>query len=204
MGQRCEEQLSDGHKEGTVCFLSKLDRPIMLSSNIWTFSGGFFIGITIHCSVWPCSSGRAGWSREGVLNKVIYLYSRASQSVHYWYFQFSSVAQLCPTLCDPMDWAHQASLSSITSQSLLNFMSIELVMLTILSPATLLSSCLQSFPASGSFLMSQLFTSSGQSIGASASISVLPMNINSLAWIAFYMEFCPVHWRCLAAFMTTH
>ena len=39
------------------------------------------------------------------------------------------------------------------------------------------SSCLQSFPASGSFLMSQFFTSGGQHIEASASISVLPMNI---------------------------
>ena len=39
------------------------------------------------------------------------------------------------------------------------------------------SSCLQSFPVSGSFLMSQLFASGGQSIGASASASVLPMNI---------------------------
>ena len=38
------------------------------------------------------------------------------------------------------------------------------------------SSCLQSFPASGSFPMSQLFTSGGQSIGLSASTSVLPMN----------------------------
>ena len=38
-------------------------------------------------------------------------------------------------------------------------------------------SCLQSFPASGSFPMSQIFTSDGQSIGASASASVLPMNI---------------------------
>ena len=41
----------------------------------------------------------------------------------------------------------------------------------------LFSSCLQSFPASGSFPMSQFFTSGGQSIGVSASISVLPMNI---------------------------
>ena len=41
-------------------------------------------------------------------------------------------------------------------------------------------SCLQSFPASGSFLMSQFFTSGGQSIGVSASASVLPMNIQ--AW----------------------
>ena len=38
------------------------------------------------------------------------------------------------------------------------------------------SSCLQSFPASGSFQMSQFFTSDGQSIGVSASTSVLPMN----------------------------
>ena len=44
---------------------------------------------------------------------------------------------------------------------------------TILSPATLFSFCLQSFPASASFPMSQLFASGGQSIGASASASVL-------------------------------
>ena len=40
-----------------------------------------------------------------------------------------------------------------------------------------LSSCLQSFPASGSFPMRQFFASGGQSIGVSASVSVLPMNI---------------------------
>ena len=39
------------------------------------------------------------------------------------------------------------------------------------------SSCLQSFPASGSFLMSQFFAQGGQSIRVSASASVLPMNI---------------------------
>ena len=39
------------------------------------------------------------------------------------------------------------------------------------------SSCLQSFPASGSFPMTQFFASGGQSIGVTASISVLPMNI---------------------------
>ena len=48
--------------------------------------------------------------------------------------------------------------------------------LTISSSVIPLSSCLQSFPASGSFQMSQFFTSGGQSIGASA--SVLPMNIH--------------------------
>ena len=47
---------------------------------------------------------------------------------------------------------------------------------TISSSVIPFSSCLQSFPASGSFPMSQFFTSGGQSIGASASVSVLPMN----------------------------
>ena len=47
--------------------------------------------------------------------------------------------------------------------------------LTISSSAALFCFCLKSFPASGSFPVSQLFTSSGQSIGASA--SVLPVNI---------------------------
>ena len=47
------------------------------------------------------------------------------------------------------------------------------------------SSCLQSFPESGSFLMSRFFTSGGQSIGASALASVLPVNIQDwfpLGW----------------------
>ena len=48
---------------------------------------------------------------------------------------------------------------------------------TISSPVTPFSSCPQSFPASGSFPVSQLFTSGCQNIGASASASVLPMNI---------------------------
>ena len=47
----------------------------------------------------------------------------------------------------------------------------------ISSSSTLFSSCPLSFPASGSFSVSQLFTSGSQSIGASASASVLPMNI---------------------------
>ena len=50
---------------------------------------------------------------------------------------------------------------------------------TISSSVVPFSSCLQSFPASGSFQMSQLFTSGCQSIGASASTPVLPMNIQN-------------------------
>ena len=48
---------------------------------------------------------------------------------------------------------------------------------TISSSVVRFSSCLKSFPASGSFQMSQFFASGGQSIGVSASASVLPMNI---------------------------
>ena len=55
-------------------------------------------------------------------------------------------------------------------------MSTELVMLPISSSAALFF-CLQYFPSSGSFPMSQLFSSGGKSIGASASASVLEMNI---------------------------
>ena len=95
--------------------------------------------------------------------------------------QFSSVAQLCPTLCDC-----QASLSITNSQSLLKLMSIELVMQSTISSFVIpFSSHLQSFPASGSFQMSQFFTSGGQGIGVSALASVLPMNIQDwfpLGW----------------------
>ena len=50
---------------------------------------------------------------------------------------------------------------------------------TISSSVALFSSCPQSFPASGSFPMNPFFTLGGQSIGASASASVLPMNIQN-------------------------
>ena len=95
--------------------------------------------------------------------------------------QFSSVAQSCPTLCDPMNRStpdlpvHHQSLEST------KFMSIDSVMpsnhLILCHPLLLLP---QSFPALGSFQISQLFAQGGQSIGVSASTSVLPMNIQCL------------------------
>ena len=105
-------------------------------------------------------------------------------------FQFSSVAQSCPTLCDPHEpqhtrppcpsptprvypnpcpssrWCHQAISSSVIP----------------------FSTCPQSLPASGSLPMSQLFASGGQSIGASASASVLTMNTQDsspLGWTSW-------------------
>ena len=100
--------------------------------------------------------------------------------------QFSSVAQSCPTLqpdepqhtrppcpsptpgihpnpCPSSQWCHPTISSSVVP----------------------FSSCLQSFPASGSFQMSQLSTSGGQSIEVSASTQVLPVNIQDwfpLGW----------------------
>ena len=72
----------------------------------------------------------------------------------------------------------QASLSITNSWSLLKFMPITLVMpsnhLILCHP---FSSRLQSFPASGSFPMSQFFASGGRNIGVSASASAFPMNI---------------------------
>ena len=90
--------------------------------------------------------------------------------------QFSSVAQLCPTLCDPMDCSmpgfpvhhqlpeptqiHVHQVGDAVQPSVIPF-----------------SFHLLSFPASGPFQMSQFFASGGQSIGVSVSASVLPMNI---------------------------
>ena len=82
---------------------------------------------------------------------------------------------------NPWPAARQASLSFTISQSLLKLMSNESVTpSTISSSVVPFSSCLQSFAASGSFPMSWFFASGGQSIGASASASVLPVNIQDL------------------------
>ena len=97
--------------------------------------------------------------------------------------QFSSVAQLCLSLCNPMDCStpglpvhHQLPEFTLThihwvGDAIQPFH-------PLLSPS----------PASGSFQMSQFFASGGQSIGVSASASVLPMNIQDwspLRWTGF-------------------
>ena len=87
---------------------------------------------------------------------------------------FSSVAHLCSTLCGPMDCSTQASSTPRTysySCPLSRWWQP-----TISSSVIHFCSRLQSLPESGSFPMSQFSTSGGQSIGVSASASVLPMN----------------------------
>ena len=101
-------------------------------------------------------------------------------------FPFSSVAQSCPTLCNPMDCSmpglpvyHQLPVCS-NSCALSQW-----CYPTISSSVISFSFCLQSFPASGSFQIRQFFASGGQSIGVAASASVLPMNIQNwfpLGW----------------------
>ena len=95
-----------------------------------------------------------------------------------------AVVQLLSHVDSVTPWtaAHQASLPSTISWSLLRLMSIELMMpsnhlILCLSTFSTFSSRPQPFPASGSFSMNWFFASGGQSIGASASASVLPVNI---------------------------
>ena len=111
--------------------------------------------------------------------------------------QFSSVTQSCPTLCDPMNRStpglpvhHQ--LPEFTQTHV-----IESVMpSTISSSVVPFSSHLQSFPASRSFQMSELFASGGQSIG-SFSFNIIPSN-EPPGLISFRMD-----WLDLLAFQGT-
>ena len=99
------------------------------------------------------------------------------QTTCYMLFHCCSVTKLCPTLCDLIDSSIPAS--STLSQSLLKLMSNHLIL------SCPFSSCPQCLPASGSFPVSWLFASGGQSIGASASASVFPMNIQGWYLLGF-------------------
>ena len=100
---------------------------------------------------------------------------------------FSSVQSLTSVWLFATPWiaACQVSLSITSSWSPPNHMPIVLVMPSNSSSVIPFSSCPQSFPASGYFQVSQLFASGGQSIGVSASTSVLSVNTN---------DWCPLGW----------
>ena len=99
-------------------------------------------------------------------------------TVHRPWAQFSSVTQSCPTLCYPLDcckpgfpvFPHLPELAQ--THCLLS----QWCHPTISSSVIPFSSCLQSFPGSGPFLMSQLFASVGQSIEVQLQHQVLPVN----------------------------
>ena len=91
--------------------------------------------------------------------------------------QFSSLAQLCPTLCNHMDYS---TLGFPVQHQLPELAQTHVHRVSdAIQPSHPLSSPSPAFnhSPSGSFQMSQFFASGGQSIGASASASVLPMNI---------------------------
>ena len=91
--------------------------------------------------------------------------------------QFSSVTQSCPTLWHHGPQQTRLPCSSPTPGAYSNSCpSSQWCHPTVSSSVVPFSCCLQSFPASGSFPMSQFFASGGQSFGVSASASVLPMN----------------------------
>ena len=92
--------------------------------------------------------------------------------------QFSSVAQLYPVLCDPMDCG-MPGFPVLHQLPELAKIHVHQVGDAIQPSSSVISSLpvLQSFPALGCFPMSHFFTYGGLSIGASASASVLPMNI---------------------------
>ena len=150
-----------------------------------------FDGVKRHTEICHKCKDKRNKSFTQVIDKT-YFVTKASMNMQYfkegilynnkWNItllsQFSSVAQSCQTLCDPMNhstpgvpvyhqlpeftqthahssrWCHPAISSSVVP----------------------FSPCPRSLPASGSFPMSQLFTWGGQSIGVSPSASVLPMN----------------------------
>ena len=101
--------------------------------------------------------------------------------------QLSSVTQSCPTLLRPHGLQHaRLPCPSPTPRAYSNSCpSSQWCHPTISSSVVPFSSCLQSFPASGSFPTSQFFTSGGQSIGVSVSASVLPMNIQD--WFPLWL-----------------
>ena len=129
--------------------------------------------------LWPCPSfmrnlvdyidegSQSGIGDEEQKSKdlVFFFLFSSVQLLHYvWFFvtpwtaarqaSLSITPGACSNSCPSSQWCHPTISSSVVPFS-----------------------CLQSFPASGSFPMSQFFTSRGQSIGVSASASVLPKNI---------------------------
>ena len=139
------------------------------SLDVLLFGEGNGTPLQYSCLENPMGSG-AWWAAvHGVTKSRIQLKQLSSSS---------SLLSCSWPFATPWTVACKAPLSPTIFWSLLKFMSSELVMLSnhliFCQPC---SFCLQSFPASGSFPVSRLFTSGDQSIGASASASVLPMNI---------------------------
>ena len=141
-----------------------------------TFLRSFTCSLISNIQILPVLPWHAAWKWDSLIA------SKSSEPK----FQFSSFAQSCLTLCNPMNRStpglpvHHRLLEFTPNSCSLS----EWCHPTISSSVVPFSSCPQSSTASESFQMSQLFASGGQSIGVSASTSVLPMNTQawSLEW----------------------
>ena len=162
-------------------YLGRLDFSSWLPKSVVEITG-------LLCFTWtpPCKT----WLR--VLDP--------SESVH-----CCSIAKPCPTLCDPMDCSMPGLPYPLPSPGVCpSSCPLNQWCHPTISSSVALFFCPQSFPASGSFPMSQLFTSGGQSIGASPSVSVLPMNSQDwfpLLFFSIYFfkkyKFIYFNWRLI-------
>ena len=168
------------------------------------------------------------------INKAQHCIQEKKRYIHTYIYiyisvQFSSVAQSCPTLCDPMDRHSRPPCPLPTPGVHPNpCPSSWWCHPTISSSVIPFSSCPQSLPASGSFPMNQLFSWGGQSIRVSASASVLPMNTQDwsplgwTSWISlqfkghpsiimsynkklhYFLNFCSYTWNNKTTFLTLY
>ena len=149
----------------------------------WTPGVGDGQGDLVWCSSWSCRESdmteRLNWTELTLLH-LLKLWIPLTTA----FWDCCSVAMLCPTLCNCMDYSLPGfSVLQLSPGVCSNSCPLsKWCHPTISSSVVPFSSCLQSFPASGSSLMSWLFASGGESIGASVSASVLPMISFRMDW----------------------
>ena len=146
----------------TLHYLYQAFQKLLSSGRHWVFSPAV-------CNLWWKNTDMSAQTSHFYFN-LLCQYFRT--------FQFSSVVQSCLTLCNPMN---RSTPGLPVHHQLLEFTQTHVHWvgdnhLTISSFVVPFSSCLQSFPTSGSFQKSQFFTSGRQRIGVSVSTLVLPMN----------------------------
>ena len=171
-----------------VSWKLEVDPLPFLASFIPCFSVDYVLLTPLDSEVALCNAGKLAFlhvsliSLSGQQPWVIIQFASLVSPLRDHFSAFCCFQSLSPVWLFATPWtiAHQASLSFSISQSLLKLMPIESLMSSNISFFIVHFSCLQTFPASGSFLMSWLFASGGQSVGTSASASVLLMNIHDV------------------------
>ena len=133
---------------------------------------------------WPWGSKGSGTTEQWTLSLSYKIYEEfltlkkgKPNKPNYCYC--CSAAKTCPTLCNIMDYSTPSS-SGLHYLLVFAQTHVHGVADAISSPVTPFPFCLHSYPASGSFLISLLFTSGGQSTGASTLATVIPMYIQGL------------------------